>query len=45
MMKQTLNLRQHGLTLLEIMIALTLGAFMLVGIISLMASVSATRTE
>lgn len=36
---------QQGLTLLEIMIALSLGAFMLVGIISLMASVSSTRTE
>ncbi len=36
---------QRGITLLEIMIALGLGAFMLVGIITLMASVSATRTE
>ncbi len=37
--------RQQGITLLEIVIALGLGAFMLVGIITLMASVSATRTE
>lgn len=37
--------RQRGITLLEIVIALGLGAFMLVGIITLMASVSATRTE
>ncbi|MBB3047508.1 type IV pilus assembly protein PilW [Litorivivens lipolytica] len=45
MSKHKLVAKQRGLTLLEIMIALTLGAFMLVGIISLMASVSATRTE
>jgi type IV pilus assembly protein PilW len=37
--------KQRGLTLLEILIAMSLGAFMLVGIISLMATVSATRTE
>lgn len=37
--------KQAGITLLEIMVALSLGAFMLVGIISLMASVSSTRTE
>lgn len=37
--------RQAGLSLLEILVAMSLGAFMLVGIISLMASVSATRTE
>lgn len=36
---------QLGITLLEILVALSLGAFMLVGIISLMASVSSTRTE
>lgn len=37
--------RQAGLSLLEILVAMSLGAFMLVGIISLMASVSTTRTE
>lgn len=37
--------RQTGLSLLEILVAMSLGAFMLVGIISLMASVSTTRTE
>lgn len=36
--------RQRGISLLEIMIALSLGAFMLIGIISLVGSVSATRT-
>ncbi len=37
--------KQSGISLLEIMVALSLGAFMLVGIISMMASVSGTRTE
>lgn len=37
--------RQQGLSLVEIMIALGLGAFMLLGIISLVASVSQTRSK
>jgi type IV pilus assembly protein PilW len=36
---------QQGLSLLEILIALSLGAFMLLGVLSLMASVSSTRTK
>lgn len=40
-----LSQRARGISLLEILIAMSLGAFMLVGIISLMASVSTTRTE
>ncbi len=43
-MRQSMH-RHYGITLVEIMVALGLGAFMLVGIITLMASVSATRTE
>lgn len=37
--------QQRGLSLVELMIALGLGAFMLLGIISLVASVSQTRTK
>lgn len=37
--------RQRGLSLLELLVAMSLGAFMLLGIISLVASVSSTRTE
>lgn len=37
--------RQTGLSLVELLIALGLGAFMLVGIISLVASVSSTRNQ
>ena len=45
-MKLDLSLtKQRGLSLIEIMISLGLGAFMLIGIISLMASVSATRSS
>ncbi|WP_295876322.1 PilW family protein [uncultured Zhongshania sp.] len=36
---------QRGLSLIELLIAMGLGAFMLLGIISLVASVSTTRTE
>jgi len=36
--------KQQGMSLVEIMISLGLGAFMLLGIISLMASVSSTRS-
>lgn len=39
-----MNKSQKGITILEIIVALSLGAFMLVGIISMMASVSSTRT-
>lgn len=35
----------QGLSLLELLVAMSLGAFMLLGIISLVASVSSTRTE
>lgn len=45
MMRRNRCQKQAGITLLEIMVALSLGAFMLLGIISLMASVSTTRTE
>lgn len=38
-------MRQEGLSLIEILISLGLGAFMLVGIISLVASVSSTRSR
>lgn len=46
-MKCKLDIRTHqrGLSLVELLIALGLGAFMLLGIISLVASVSTTRTE
>lgn len=37
--------RQQGLSLVELLISLGLGAFMLVGIISLVASVSQTRNQ
>lgn len=37
--------RQRGLSLIELMIAMAIGVFMMIGIISLMLSVSRTRTE
>lgn len=43
--KRSFYTRESGLSLLEILIALGLGAFMLLGVLSLMASVSSTRTK
>lgn len=44
-MKRFSGKYQNGLTLLEVMVALAIGAFMLAGILSLVASVSRARTD